>query len=117
VNVSRIQEILEARFLTGEAFRERVIWSAGGGELMDDILRSAARDCVLLTGLTTPEVVLRSVAVGVGCIVFVRGKRVGRDLIDAAAENELPLLSTAWPLFVACGHLYLNGLRGFEESW
>ena len=117
MKVSRIQELLEARFLTGEAFRDRVVWSAGGGELVDDILRAAAKDAVLLTGLATIEVVRRSVAVGVGCLVFVRGKRVGQDIVDLASANDLPLLSTSWPLFVACGHLYMNGLRGFEESW
>ncbi|WP_373500751.1 hypothetical protein [Desulfococcus sp.] len=117
MNVSRIQEILDARYLAGEAFRDRKIWSAGGGELMSDLLKPAAKDGVLLTGLATIEVIRRSVAVGVGCIVFVRGKKVPQAIIDAAVQYRLPLLSTAYPLFVACGHLYMNGLKGFEGAW
>ncbi|AOY57535.1 DRTGG domain protein [Desulfococcus multivorans] len=117
MKISRIQELLEARYLTGEAFQDRSIWSACGGELVAEILKSADKDCVLLTGLTTSEVVRLGIIAEVGCIVFVRGRRVDRGVIDAAAECRLPLLSTSLPLFVACGQLYMDGLRGFAESW
>lgn len=117
MKISMIQELLEARYLTGEPYADREIWSAGGGELMNDILRSAAKDCVLLTGLSTMEVVRRSILAQVGCVVFVRGKKTEQAVIDVAAENQLPLLSTSFPLFVACGHLYMRGLRGFDETW
>ena len=117
MKISKIRELLEARYLTGEAFQDRTIWSAGGGELMDDILNPAAKDSVFLTGITTRDVVRLSIQAEVGCVVFVRGKRVGQAVVDAAAEHQLPLLSTAFPLFVACGLLYMGGLRGFKESW
>lgn len=117
MNIGKIQKILNAEYLTGDAWKDRKIWSAGGGEVMDDILKPAAKDCVFLTGLTHVEVIRRSIDAGVGCIVFVRGKKIEKDAIDLAAENQLPLLSTSYPLFVACGHLYMSGLMGFEESW
>ena len=117
VKISKIHELLDASYLTGEAFGDRIVWSADGGELMDDVLNSSAKDCVLLTGLTTLEVVTRCVAAGVGCVVFVRGKDVAQHIVDAAEKHQLPLLSTSYPLLVACGHLYMNGLRGFDESW
>lgn len=117
MKISRIKELLDASVLSGELRQDQKIRSAGGGELMDDILKTASRDCVVLTGLSTIDVVKRCIAAEVGCLVLVRGKKTEPLVVATAGATGLPLLSTAYPLFVACGILYMNGLRGFDESW
>jgi hypothetical protein len=34
-----------------------------------------------------------------------------------ATSFEIPLMVTEYSLFVACGRLYMNGIRGLDGSW
>ena len=38
-------------------------------------------------------------------------------LLQLAKSYELPVMTTKYSLFVACGRLYMNGLRGMDGSW
>ncbi|CAN2045460.1 conserved hypothetical protein [Candidatus Magnetomoraceae bacterium gMMP-1] len=117
MKLSEIQKILGATFITGEDHISDEIFAGGGADLMDDILAATAKGSVLLTGLTTIEVIRTCNMTGVGAVVFVRGKKPDESLIYLAKLNNLPVLSTSHSLFVACGRLYLNGLRGMDGSW
>ena len=46
------------------------------------------------------------------------GKRElpGEDMLKEAAQNKLPIMSTEYTLFEACGILYSNGLRGCSRK-
>ena len=46
------------------------------------------------------------------CIVFVRGKKPSADIIELASEAGIVLLCTDERMYVACGRLYENGLKG-----
>ena len=46
------------------------------------------------------------------CIVFVRGKTPPAEVIELADEAGIVLLRTEERMYVACGRLYENGLRG-----
>ena len=46
------------------------------------------------------------------CIVFVRGKKPPVEVIQLAEECDIVVLATAERMYVACGQLYENGLRG-----
>jgi hypothetical protein len=84
---------------------------------MEDVLAAAAKGCVLLTGVTTDHVVRTAKIVGVGAIVIVRGKEPPEAFVDMAKRYEIPLLLSEYSLFVACGRLYMNGIRGLDGSW
>ena len=112
-----IRDILKADVLVGEDQLDTVIFGAGGADLMDDILSAVAKEAVLLSGLTTEEVVQTAKISGVGAIVFVRGKKPGQSTVKLARTYKLPLLLTRYSLFVASGRLYMNGLRGLDGSW
>ena len=45
-------------------------------------------------------------------IVFVRGKTPDAPIIKLAEQKEIVLMSTDFPLYVACGRLYSAGLNG-----
>jgi serine kinase of HPr protein (carbohydrate metabolism regulator) len=55
--------------------------------------------------------------VGVGAIVIVRGKQPPETFVKMAKAHEIPLLLSKDSLFVACGRLYMNGIRGLDGSW
>jgi serine kinase of HPr protein (carbohydrate metabolism regulator) len=53
----------------------------------------------------------------IGAVVFVRGKKPDEDVLDLARSYNIPVLSTNRSLFVSCGRLYMNGLRGLDGYW
>ena len=117
MKISEIRDILQATVLVGEDKLDEVVDAGGGADSMDDVLDAIAEGSVLLTGVIT-EQNLRSVKLaGVGAIVIVRGKKPEKSLVDLARSYNIPLLQTHYSMFVACGRLYLNGLRGLDGSW
>lgn len=115
--LSEIKDELEADILYGEARVDKNVSIAGGADLIDDILTLRTKGAVLLTGLNNADVVVAAKNAGIEAIVFVRGKRPEAHVIAIAEKNEVPLLSTRLSLFVACGRLYMSGLRGLDGSW
>ena len=112
-----IKTILNATLIAGEDQLEKDIAGGGAADLMEDILSAAARGAVLLTGLTTDHVIRTAKIAEVGAIVFVRGKRPEKSVVELANAFNLPILLTEDSLFVACGRLYMDGLRGLDGSW
>jgi len=84
---------------------------------MEDVLAAVAKGAVLLTGLTSDDVIRTARVAGVSAVVFVRGKQPSDSSVELARSFNLPLLMTSDSLFVACGRLYMNGLRGLDGSW
>ena len=117
MKISEVKDILNAEIITGEAHLDNSVVGAGGADLMDDVLSAAAKDSVLLTGLTSDDVIRTAKVAGVGAVVFVRGKRPTQSAVDLAKSYRLPTLLTSYSLFIACGRLYMNGLRGLDGSW
>ena len=117
MKISEIRDILKGNMLCGEDQMDAVIVAGGAADLMDDVLASAAKDCALLTGVTTDHVIRTAKIVGVGAIVIVRGKNPPKEFVEMAKSFEIPLMVTEYSLFVACGRLYMNGIRGLDGSW
>jgi len=117
MKLSEIKNILKADVLAGETFLDRKIVSVAGADLIDDILSAVAKDSVLLTGLTTEQVLRTAKFAGVGAVIFVRGKKPDTGLVELSISYNLPLLATDYSLFVSSGRLYMNGLRGLDGSW
>lgn len=115
MKISKMQELLEAKVLCGEEYLGRHVYSACGCDLMSDVLAFAKDQAVLLTGLVNTQVVRTALMMDMNCIVFVRSKVPGEDIIRLAAEHELVILSTDKPLYASCGLLYTNGLAGSKE--
>jgi predicted transcriptional regulator len=117
MKISEIKDILKASMLWGENQLDKVIVAGGAADLMDDVLAAAAKGCALLTGVTTDHVIRTAKIVGVGAIVIVRGKKPPKEFVEMATTFEIPLMVTDYSLFVACGRLYMNGIRGLDGSW
>ena len=69
---------------------------------------------ILLTGLTTIQVIRTAMVAGVGAVIFVRGKTPPQEVIDLAKENNLPLISSPYSMFVSCGRLHACNLTGLD---
>ncbi|MBF0452264.1 MAG: hypothetical protein HQK75_16295 [Candidatus Magnetomorum sp.] len=117
MKLKQIKDILGATLVSGGDQLDIEIISGGGADLMDDVLSATAKGCVLLTGQTTPDVIEICIMAEVGAVVFVRGKKPSESVIEMANANSIPILLTRESMFVSCGRLYMEGLRGMDGSW
>ncbi len=112
MKIKRIIELLDAQVLCGAGEVEREVFSACGSDMMSDVLAYVKEQAVLLTGLVNLQVVRTAEMMDMKCIVFVRGKTPPAEVIELADEAGIVLLRTEERMYVACGRLYENGLRG-----
>lgn len=116
MNLLDVQKLLDAKVLSGAELLERTVETCCGSDLMSDVLAFTKRHTLLCTGLTNLQVVRTADMTDLCGIIIVRGKIPGQDILQAAAENKLPVLSTECTLFDACGILYTAGLRGCSKK-
>ena len=115
MTIKQVMETLDAELLTPEADLTREVHAACGSDMMSDVLAYVKDQAVLLTGLNNPQVVRTADMMDMVCIVFVRGKEPGTDMVELAQERGIVLMKTPLRMFTACGLLYDNGLRGGAE--
>ena len=116
MKLSEIIEALDGKLLTGDEFLEKDITTCGASDLMSDILAGLSEGCVLLTGLTTIQVIRTAMVANVGAVVFVRDKTPPAAVVELAEENQLPLISSPYSMFVSCGRLHVCELTGLDGN-
>ena len=114
MKLSEIVNALEATVIYGNNHLHKEVTRCGASDLMSDILAGLSEGCILLTGLTSVQVIRTAMVAGVGAIVFVRGKTPPQEVIDLAREQELPLISSPYSMFVSCGRLHACNLTGLD---
>ncbi len=112
MKLKEVKEILEADIISGEELLDEEVCAACGSDLMSDVLAFVKDQGLLLTGLINPQVVRTAEMMDMKAIVFVRGKTPDAPIIKLAEQKEIVLMSTDFPLYVACGRLYSAGLNG-----
>lgn len=116
MNLQDVQKLLNATVLTGQELMDRAVATCCGSDLMSDVLAFTKCNTLLCTGLTNMQVVRTADVTDLCAIVIVRGKVPSEDVLEAAAENNLPIMTTELTLFDACGILYEAGIRGCSKK-
>ena len=102
MKIKEIVDILDAEVLSGEDFLDREIEQFAASDLLSDVLALTKENFLLLTGLTSQQVVRTTeIAGGVG-VVFVRGKAPEQEAIGLARSHNIPLLMTSKLMFDSC---------------
>ena len=70
---------------------------------------------VVLSGLNNLQVIRTAIIAGVAALVLVRGKEPDQEMVSEARSHGLPVLSTPFTMFTACGRLFKQGLRGIDQ--
>lgn len=113
MNIEEVMQLIPAEVLTSSPALSTIeIAGVCGADLMSDVLVFCHERMLLLTGLTSPQVVRSAEVAGLAGIVFVRGKRPGPEVIRLAESLSIPLLATELPMYETCGVLYEAGLPG-----
>ncbi len=71
MKVYEVKEILDATLLSGEDQLDNIVAGAGGADLMEAFLAAATKDAVILTGLTSDDVIRTAKVAGVAAVVLV----------------------------------------------
>lgn len=112
MKLGRMAEILEAEVICGHEKLDMEIPIGVASDMMSDVLAYTDRDQVLLSGLCTVHTVLTAQILDLSAIIFVRAKMPTPEMIEKATQNGIALLRTGHTMYVACGELYKNGLKG-----
>jgi len=112
MRLDAVSEILEASLLTGQGQLASEVQFACASDLMSDVLAFSLPDALLLTGLTTVQVIYTAEMASLKAVCFVRGKKPPEEALTLARARGIVVLSSALPMFECCGRLYAQGLRG-----
>ncbi len=110
--IKEIREILDAQLLVGENLLETEVHTACGSDMMSDVLAFVKDQAVLITGLLNQQAIRTAAMMDMVCVIFVRGKQPGEDILEVAKENGIAVMTTSYRMFTACGMLYEAGLNG-----
>jgi len=111
-----IRDALKAEIIIGQEKLDVPVLAAAGSDLMSDVLRGPTQGVLLLSGLNNLQLVRTAIIAGMAAVVLVRGKRPDQEMVAQASEHGLPLLSTPFTMYTACGRLFRQGLRGIEQK-
>lgn len=112
MTLQEIRDLLQADVLCGEEFLDREVKSACASDFMSDALAYVKDQAVLLTGMVNPQVIRTAEMLDMQCIIFVRGKQPGEDMLKLARDREIVVMGCNVRMFIACGLLYSHGLAG-----
>jgi predicted transcriptional regulator len=112
MDLKTVLSVLDGETVSRQTGMEQPVMGGAAADLMSDVLAYARPDSVLLTGLLNPQVVRTAEMAGIRAIVFVRGKHPPAETVNLAKEIGIPLFSTRYTMYEACGRLYQAGLPG-----
>lgn len=116
MELKQVIEILDGKVLTTSVNLNRQVKGGVGADLMSDVLSSTQpEEALLLTGLCNPQVVRTALMADITAIVLVRGKLPPTETLQLAENEGIPLISTRYGMFEACGRLYQAGLPCLER--
>lgn len=112
MTIKDICNVLDGELILGEEMLDREVENAFSSDMMSDVLAYADDHSLLITGLCNPQVIRTAEMLDIFCIVFVRGKRPDKHMLDLARVKGIAILSTWHKMFTTCGILFREGLTG-----
>jgi predicted transcriptional regulator len=106
ITLADIRDLLDAEVLNGEDLSIRVS-AVGAADLLSDVLATSKMGTLLLTGLVSTQVIRTAVVADLCGVVFVRGKKPGKEILSLAKESRVPVLGTSLKMFEAAGRIYM----------
>jgi predicted transcriptional regulator len=112
MTLRELANLLEAEVISGEQHLDEEFECAGASDLMSDVLAFGEPGIVLLTGLANAQSIRTADIIEAKAIVYVRGKKPNKEGIALAKKRDIPILSTRFFMYKACGLLYSRKVSG-----
>lgn len=116
MTIAEVRDLVGATVQCGEDRLGAEVRTAFGADLMSDVLAFVQEDSLLLTGLVNTHVIRTAEMLDVRCVLFVRGKKATKEIIEMANEHNIVILTTPETLYVCSGILYGRGLPGLKRK-
>ena len=106
MNLKQIAETLDAAVLYApDGWEDVAVENVFASDLISDILVSEGDEPLLLTSLTSPQVVRTATLIGAAAMVLVHRRQTPASMEAAARQHDLPLFRSAVTKFEACVRL------------
>jgi predicted transcriptional regulator len=112
MKLAEIREILQCQVLTGEDDLSIDVSHVVASDGMSEILAFAKSKELMITGLTNIQSIRTADIAGACAVIYCRGKRPDKKVIEFAVQRRIPVLVTNMVMFDICGILYNKGLKG-----
>jgi predicted transcriptional regulator len=112
MRLAEIRDILECEVLTEDDDLSVDIYQVVASDGMSEILAFAKSGELMITGLTNIQSIRTADVAGVSAVIYCRGKRPDRKVIEFAKLKKIPVMITKMVMFDICGILYNKGLKG-----
>lgn len=112
MKISEVASILDGVILCCHHASDEEVFSACGSDMMSDVLAYVKNQGMLLTGLVNPQVIRTAEMMDMKCVVFVRDKNPGPEILQIAEKSMITVMKTPHRMYEACGLLYSRGLVG-----
>ncbi|MGB7296570.1 MAG: DRTGG domain-containing protein [Candidatus Aminicenantales bacterium] len=112
MTLAEIRDILECEVLTDGDDLSMEVHQVVASDGMSEILAFAKSSELMITGLTNIQSIRTADIAGVSAVIYCRGKRPDKKVIDFAKLKRIPVMITKMVMFDICGILYNKGLKG-----
>ena len=103
MKLKQIQEVLETDSIYGPVdCGELKIDSVFTSDLLSDVLMCDLDNLLLITSLTTEQVIRSAGIIGITAVVVTNNKKVSEGMIQLAQEQDIVLMETPYPTFETC---------------
>ena len=102
LNIKKIKEVLKADVVQGKKLLSTKINGVYASDLVSDVLAYGKSGSILLTGLCTKQVAISAYLSLFKAIIFIRGKKPNKEILEFAEEKDMIILLTENDMFEAC---------------
>jgi predicted transcriptional regulator len=112
MTLHEVRDLLQCEVLACEDALHTDVSQVVASDGMSEILAFAKSKELMITGLTNIQSIRTADIAGVSAVVYCRGRRPDRKVIEFAKQKRIPVLITKMVMFDICGILYNKGLTG-----
>ncbi|MFZ2054455.1 MAG: DRTGG domain-containing protein [Candidatus Aminicenantales bacterium] len=112
MTLAEIRDILECEVLTDDDDLSVEVHQVVASDGMSEILAFAKSSELMITGLTNIQSIRTADIAGVSAVIYCRGKRPDKKVVEFAKQKRIPVMVTMMVMFDICGILYNKGLKG-----
>jgi len=112
MKLAEIRDILECEVLTADDDLSVEVHQVVASDGMSEILAFAKSSELMITGLTNIQSIRTADIAGVSAVIYCRGKRPDKKVVEFARQKRIPVMVTKMVMFDICGILYNKGLKG-----
>ena len=112
MTLKELVETYELQVVTGADSLDREVSGCYASDLLSDVMGNSGGGDLWITLQVHQNIVAVASMRELAGVVMIGGRQPLEATIEKAAEEGVPLLTTALSAFELCGRLYEGGLRG-----